>query len=186
MCRSPTGAGSNRARRPASLTREAGEIRAAAARQGKRHGLIEQSGRLHLSIARSLHKLMKSLQTPDITKTCIGAIWSMNITPSGESQPAQRNVLFLTFDETQVTFLSVREGSSMRKRTISGLLLLTALLLGVSLPLQAQSWSFAGSLQQARASFTATLLNNGLVLVVGGTYRGTFVQYGLASAELYH
>ena len=74
----------------------------------------------------------------------------------------------------------------MRKRTISGLLLLTALLLGVSLPLQAQSWSFAGSLQQARASFTATLLNNGLVLVVGGTYRGTFVQYGLASAELYH
>jgi len=34
--------------------------------------------------------------------------------------------------------------------------------------------------------FTATLLNNGQVLVVGGTYRGTFVQYGLSSAELYN
>jgi hypothetical protein len=41
-------------------------------------------------------------------------------------------------------------------------------------------------LQQARASFTATLLRNGQVLIVGGTYRGTFVQYGLTSAELYN
>jgi hypothetical protein len=55
-----------------------------------------------------------------------------------------------------------------------------------SLKVQATTWSFTGSMQQARNYFSATLLNNGQVLVVGGSYRGTFVQYGLTSAELYN
>jgi Galactose oxidase, central domain len=55
-----------------------------------------------------------------------------------------------------------------------------------SLSVQAQSWTLTGSLNQARDNHTATLLNNGQVLVVGGSYRGTFVQYGLPSAELYN
>lgn len=60
------------------------------------------------------------------------------------------------------------------------------LALGTSLQVQASTWSFTGSMQQARNYFSATLLNNGQVLVVGGSYRGTFVQYGLTSAELYN
>ena len=74
----------------------------------------------------------------------------------------------------------------MRATKCSGWLVLFLLLFGTSLNLSAQSWSFTGSLRQARSSITATLLNNGQVLVVGGTYRGTFVQYGLTSAELYN
>jgi Galactose oxidase, central domain len=61
-----------------------------------------------------------------------------------------------------------------------------ALFLVASLTVKAQVWSFTGSMQQARNYFTATLLNNGEVLVAGGNYRGTFVQYGLTSAELYN
>jgi hypothetical protein len=74
----------------------------------------------------------------------------------------------------------------MRATKCSGWLGLFLLLFSTSLNVQAQSWSFTGSLRQARSSFSATLLNNGQVLVVGGTYRGTFVQYGLTSAELYN
>jgi hypothetical protein len=74
----------------------------------------------------------------------------------------------------------------MKRTNCCGWLVLAVLLFGASLKLQAQSWSFTGSMLQARNYFSATLLNNGLVLVVGGTYRGTFVQYGLTSAELYN
>jgi hypothetical protein len=42
------------------------------------------------------------------------------------------------------------------------------------------SWATTGSMQQARATFTATLLNNGEVLVVGGENPNT----RLSSAEL--
>jgi hypothetical protein len=74
----------------------------------------------------------------------------------------------------------------MRKTSVSAWLCFIAVLVGVNLKAHAQSWSFTGSMQQARNYFSATLLNNGQVLVVGGTYRGTFVQYGLTSAELYN
>jgi Galactose oxidase, central domain len=74
----------------------------------------------------------------------------------------------------------------MKRTNCCGWLVLAVLLFGASLKLQAQSWSFTGSMLQARNYFSATLLNNGQVLVVGGTYRGTFVQYGLTSAELYN
>jgi Galactose oxidase, central domain len=74
----------------------------------------------------------------------------------------------------------------MKTTNSGGLLTFLLLILAASLTAQAQSWSFTGSLEQARASFSATLLSNGQVLVVGGTYRGTFVQYGLTSAELYN
>jgi len=74
----------------------------------------------------------------------------------------------------------------MRKTNVPGWLCLIALFLGVTINGQGQSWSFTGSMQQARNYFSATLLNNGQVLVVGGSYRGSFVQYGLTSAELYN
>lgn len=56
------------------------------------------------------------------------------------------------------------------------------LLVGVTVNLEAQSWSFIGSLQQARVYPSATLLPNGQVLVVGGYHRGLIV----AVAELYN
>jgi hypothetical protein len=65
-------------------------------------------------------------------------------------------------------------------------LCLVALFFGGSLQVQANTWTYTGRMNQARTYFTATVLNNGEVLVVGGTYRGTFVQYGLTSAELYN
>ena len=74
----------------------------------------------------------------------------------------------------------------MKRANVSACLGVFLLFFAMSLPGRAQSWSFTGSMQQARMYFTATLLNNGQVLVVGGTYRGTFVQYGLTSAELYN
>jgi hypothetical protein len=74
----------------------------------------------------------------------------------------------------------------MKKNNVNAWLGLCLLFFGISLRVQAQSWSFTGGMQQARNYFTATLLNNGEVLVVGGSYRGTFVQYGLTSAELYN
>ena len=74
----------------------------------------------------------------------------------------------------------------MKKPNLGVWLGLFLLALGMSLQVQASTWSFTGSMQQARNYFSATLLNNGQVLVVGGSYRGTFVQYGLTSAELYN
>lgn len=74
----------------------------------------------------------------------------------------------------------------MKKTYVSGWLVVCLVLFALSLQVQAQSWSFTGSMEQARNYFTATLLNNGEVLVLGGSYRGTFVQYGLTSAELYN
>ena len=47
---------------------------------------------------------------------------------------------------------------------------------------QAQSWSFTGSMQQARVYPSATLLPNGQVLVAGGYHRGLIVGV----AELYN
>lgn len=74
----------------------------------------------------------------------------------------------------------------MKKLNLAQPLSLLVLFLGASLSSHAQTWSFTGNLQQARSSHTATLLNNGQVLIVGGTYRGSFVEYGLTSAELYN
>jgi hypothetical protein len=71
----------------------------------------------------------------------------------------------------------------MRKRIVRGWLCLIVLSLVVSLKAQAQSWSFTGSMQQARLYFSATLLTNGQVLVVGGYHRGV---PGIAVAELYN
>ena len=64
-----------------------------------------------------------------------------------------------------------------------GLVFLVLLSLGTSLNVHAQSWSFTGSMAAQRAFRTATVLNNGDVLVAGGRNR---LQYGLATADLYN
>jgi hypothetical protein len=69
----------------------------------------------------------------------------------------------------------------MRKTSVH-ILCLVALFLGVNLKVQAQTWSFTGNMNVARTGHTATLLNNGEVLVAGG-YRGGGVY---SSAELYN
>jgi hypothetical protein len=56
-------------------------------------------------------------------------------------------------------------------------------LLAQPLVVHSQSWTFTGSLKTAQASETATLLNNGQVLVAGGRQRGNF---NLTTAELYN
>jgi hypothetical protein len=71
----------------------------------------------------------------------------------------------------------------MRKRNIRGWLCLIALSLGAIPKVQAQRWSFTGSMQQGRVYVSATLLTNGQVLVVGGYHRGVG---GIAAAELYN
>ena len=70
----------------------------------------------------------------------------------------------------------------MKRAHYAGLLVLAMLLAGASLPTQASSWSFTGSMHNARLYPTATLLQNGQVLVVGGYHRGLIVGV----AELYN
>ena len=69
------------------------------------------------------------------------------------------------------------------KKNASGWLCLITLFLGVNLRVQAQTWSFTGSMGAQRAFFPATVLNNGQVLAAGGRNR---LQYGLATAVLYN
>ena len=71
----------------------------------------------------------------------------------------------------------------MRATQFRGWFASVVLFLALSLAAQAQTWSFTGSMDQARHYFTATLLNNGQVLIVGGTRHGVG---GLAEAELYN
>jgi hypothetical protein len=59
----------------------------------------------------------------------------------------------------------------------------TVLFLGCCLMAQAQSWTYTGSMVFRHAFHTATLLENGNVLVAGGDYKG---HYGIANSELYN
>jgi hypothetical protein len=79
--------------------------------------------------------------------------------------------------------LHLERGNSMTRVKVSRWMCLIALFLGVSLKAQAQTWSFTGSMGPQRAFFTATVLNNGEVLVAGGRDRQL---YGIPTAELYN
>jgi hypothetical protein len=74
----------------------------------------------------------------------------------------------------------------MRQIGLKGRLSSSVLFLAAACQSVAARWSFTGSLEQARLHATGTVLPNGEVLVLGVSYRGTFVQYGLTSAELYN
>lgn len=71
----------------------------------------------------------------------------------------------------------------MGQRHLIAQLACVAIFFAMSLAAQGQSWSFTGSMEQTRLYFTATLLNNGQVLIAGGTHRGV---NGLSEAELYN
>lgn len=71
----------------------------------------------------------------------------------------------------------------MRKPNVNLCLCLITLFLAGSLGVHAQTWSVTGSMGAQRAFFTATVLNNGQVLVTGGRDRQL---YGLGTAELYN
>jgi len=71
----------------------------------------------------------------------------------------------------------------MKKTSVSAWLGLVVLFFSMSSQVHANSWSNTGSMGPQRAFFTATVLNNGEVLVAGGRNR---LQYGLATAELYN
>ena len=71
----------------------------------------------------------------------------------------------------------------MARKFVSGWVCLFVLLLGASLKVEAQTWSFTGNMGPQRAFHSATVLNNGEVLVAGGRNR---ITYGLATAELFN
>ncbi|MGB7845107.1 MAG: kelch repeat-containing protein [Candidatus Acidiferrum sp.] len=71
----------------------------------------------------------------------------------------------------------------MRKRSVLGCVCLLATIFCAGLNVQAQTWSFTGSMGAQRAFHSATVLDNGEVLVAGGNQRGTA---GLGSAILYN
>ena len=70
----------------------------------------------------------------------------------------------------------------MKRARFTAFTILFLLFLSASFSLQAQTWSFTGSMETARGNTPATLLNNGLVLIAGGRQRG---NAQLTSAELY-
>lgn len=74
------------------------------------------------------------------------------------------------------------EGEFMRKASVSVWLCLVTLFLGVNFNVQAQTWSFTGNMNYYHASHTATLLNNGEVLIAGGLELGE----SPINAELYN
>jgi N-acetylneuraminic acid mutarotase len=83
----------------------------------------------------------------------------------------------------------LKSGTFLRSLThhlgLTGILVLTALFFNIVLPRTASAWiwSSTGSLNTGRANIhTATLLDNGMVLVVGGR---DFTDYPVAKAELY-
>ena len=69
----------------------------------------------------------------------------------------------------------------MTRVNVSRWVCLIALLLGVSLKAQAQTWSITGSMGTPRAFFTATVLSNGEVLVAGGRETGGFTAFRVPS-----
>ena len=71
----------------------------------------------------------------------------------------------------------------MRKTNVRLWVCLLTLFLAAGVKAEAQTWSFTGSMGAQRAFHTATVLNNGEVLVVGGRNR---ILYGLGTAELYN
>jgi hypothetical protein len=70
----------------------------------------------------------------------------------------------------------------MRKTNVRVWVCLLILFLAAGVKAEAQTWSFTGSMGAQRAFHTATVLNNGEVLVVGGRNR---TLYGPGTAELY-
>jgi len=71
----------------------------------------------------------------------------------------------------------------MRKTNVRVWVCLLTLFLAAGVKAGAQTWSFTGSMGAQRALHSATVLENGEVLVVGGNQRGTV---GLGSAVLYN
>ena len=74
----------------------------------------------------------------------------------------------------------------MRKTVSLGCLCFFAVLLCAGPKMFAQTWTFTGSMGTQRAFHSATLLQNGEVLVAGG-FDGNGGNIGyLSSAELFH
>jgi hypothetical protein len=74
--------------------------------------------------------------------------------------------------------LRLDKDDAMRNKNVSGWACLIPVFLGTSLKVQAQTWSFTGSMLYERTYLSATLVNNGGVLVAGGRDRGDYNQSG--------